>query len=190
MRKNNTGVIELNKMLQETLKKPKAKELTHNSHLFREGDKVIQIKNNYEKDVFNGDVGMVEKVGPILNEDNVPVVEKALHVRYNGKVVTYVPDDLDELELAYAITIHKSQGGEYKAVILVLTTQHYIMLARNLLYTGMTRAKEFFCLIGCDKALNFAIKNNNIAKRNTGLAAMIKNNMEAIVNDAEAGINF
>lgn len=190
MRKNNTGVIELNKMLQETLKKPKAKELTHNSHLFREGDKVIQIKNNYEKDVFNGDVGMVEKVGPILSEDNVPVVEKALHVRYNGKVVTYVPDDLDELELAYAITIHKSQGGEYKAVILVLTTQHYIMLARNLLYTGMTRAKEFFCLIGCDKALNIAIKNNNIAKRNTGLAAMIKNNMEAIVNDAEAGINF
>lgn len=190
MRKNNTGVIELNKMLQETLKNPKAKELTHNSHLFREGDKVIQIKNNYEKDVFNGDVGMVEKIGPVLKKDNVPIIEKALHVRYNGKVVTYAPDELDELELAYAITIHKSQGGEYRAVILVLTTQHYIMLARNLLYTSMTRAKEFFCLIGCDKALNIAIKNNNIAKRNTGLAAMIKNNMEAIVNDKEAGINF
>jgi exodeoxyribonuclease V alpha subunit len=161
MHKGSTGIGELNKLLQEALKTPRAKEYKHGDRLFRENDKVIQTRNNYEKDVFNGDVGVVTKIGPAYDDGEV-VEKNALYVRYNGKTVVYLPSELDQIDLAYAITIHKSQWSEYRAVILVLTTQHYV-----------------FCLIGCDKALNIAINNNAVSKRNTGLAAAIKPRKES-----------
>jgi exodeoxyribonuclease V alpha subunit len=120
------------------------------------GDKVMQVVNDYERDVFNGDVGTVARVD---------AEEGELVVTFDGRDVTYGFGELDELSLAYATTIHKSQGSEYPAVVIPLTTQHYTMLARNLLYTGITRGKRLVVLIGQRKALAIAVRNRGANRR-------------------------
>src|SRR5438270_8206237 len=120
------------------------------------GDKVMQVVNDYERDVFNGDLGVVARIDP---------EESEVVVRFDGRDVVYGFGELDELVLAYAITIHKSQGSEYPAVVIPLTTQHYTMLARNLLYTGVTRGKQLVVLLGQRKALAIAVRNAGSRRR-------------------------
>jgi len=121
---------------------------------------VIQTVNNYDKDVFNGDIGAVHRVD---------TVEGTLEIEFDGRRVVYEPGELDEVSLAYAITIHKSQGSEYPAVVLPLSTQHYMMLQRNLLYTGLTRGRNLVVLIGQDRAVATAVRNVNTVRRRTAL---------------------
>ena len=142
--------------------------------MFRVGDKVMQIRNNYEYDVFNGDIGRVE---------GIDQVDKVLQIRFPDKIVDYDMADLNELVLAYATTVHKSQGSEYQAVILPLVTQHYMMLQRNLLYTGITRAKKIVVLIGSKRALNICVHNNKVTDRNTHLSARLQERIIAVTND-------
>ena len=120
----------------------------------------MQIRNNYDKDVFNGDIGTVTALDGEAHE---------VKVDYDGKVVTYEYSDLDEIVLAYATSVHKSQGSEYPAVVIPVLTQHYMLLQRNLLYTGITRGKKLVVLVGTKKALAIAIKNNKPQKRYTRL---------------------
>ena len=136
--------------------------LWHSS--FRTNDKVMQITNNYEKEVFNGDIGRI--VGIDLDEQKVLV-------KFEDRVVSYEWSDLDELVLAYAISIHKSQGSEYPAVVVPLLSQHYIMLQRNLLYTAITRAKRLVVLVGSKRAVAIAVKNNKVQHRYTNLAVRL-----------------
>jgi exodeoxyribonuclease V alpha subunit len=117
----------------------------------------MQIRNNYGKDVFNGDIGVVREI-----DDRA----YRITVDFEGKSVIYEKEELNEITLAYAISVHKSQGSEYQAVVLPLLTQHYIMLQRNLFYTALTRAKKLSCVIGSSKALYIAIKNDKPVKRN------------------------
>ncbi len=124
------------------------------------GDKVMQVTNDYERDVFNGDVGRVVRVDADEGE---------LVAGFDGREVAYGFGELDELVLAYAATIHKAQGSEYPAVVIPLTTQHYAMLARNLLYTGVTRAKRLVVLVGSKRALAIAVRNGNARRRWTRL---------------------
>ncbi len=158
MHKQVCGVQNLNKLLQETVN-PECEdkqELNTFKYMLREGDKVMQIKNNYEKDVFNGDIGIITTI----DGSNV-------HVEYPERMgaVVYEKGELDELELAYAISVHKSQGSEYKCVLLAMVMGHYIMLQRNLLYTAITRAKQEVAVVGHLKALRAAIGNNKTYKR-------------------------
>ena len=128
---------------------------------FRIGDKVMQVRNNYDYDVFNGDIGRVVAIEHI---------DKKVHVQFPDKQVAYDTADLGELVLAYATTIHKAQGSEYPAVVIPLHTQHYIMLQRNLLYTGITRARERVVIVGTKQALGICIRNNQVMQRNSYLA--------------------
>ncbi|MGH7275300.1 MAG: SF1B family DNA helicase RecD2 [Nitrospiria bacterium] len=156
MHKGNLGVSILNQELQALLNPVGGKEVTRVGRLFRVRDKVMQLKNNYEKEVYNGDVGR------ILGIDSE---EQEVKVNFEGRIVSYEFHELDELSLAYAVTVHKSQGSEYPAVILLLHTSHYTMLQRNLLYTAITRARKLLILIGTKKALAVAVKNNKIQER-------------------------
>ena len=154
------GVENLNLMLQEQLNPKKNQdELKYSSQTFRVGDKVMHIRNNYQKNVFNGDIGFIQD---IKNEK--------LTVDYFDHIVTYEKNELNELTLAYASSVHKSQGSEYKVIIIPLSTSHYIMLQRNLLYTAITRAKQKVIIIGSKKALMTAIQSNRTQKRYTLLA--------------------
>ena len=163
MHKGAVGTINLNSLLQKVLShQPLSVKTT--AIPFKPGDKVMHLKNNYQKEVYNGDIGIVDRI------DN----QKAeLAVNYYGKTVRYDFDELDEMTTAYAISIHKSQGSEYPAVIVPLMTQHYVMLQRNLLYTAMTRGKKLVILIGTRKALNIALKNDKPHRRLSGLAARL-----------------
>ena len=160
MRRGILGSENLNNCLQEKLN-PHAEEVIRGWHAFRCGDKVMQIRNNYDYDVYNGDIGR------ILDIDSV---EKIVNVRFPEKTVAYDMADLNELVLAYATTIHKSQGSEYPAVVIPVHTQHYIMLQRNLLYTGITRAKELVVIVGTKQALGICIRNNSVMDRNSFLS--------------------
>jgi exodeoxyribonuclease V alpha subunit len=131
---------------------------------FKLGDKVMQIINNYDKEVFNGDIGWVKRID---QED------KELTIDFDGRLITYDYSDLDEIVLAYAISVHKSQGSKYPAVILPVTTQHYMLLQRNLIYTGITRAKKLVVLIGTKKALAITIRNNKPQLRFTYLSGRL-----------------
>lgn len=154
------GVENLNLMLQEQLNPKKNQdELKYSSQTFRVGDKVMHIRNNYQKNVFNGDIGFIQDVN-----------NEKLTVDYFNHIVTYEKNELNELTLAYASSVHKSQGSEYKVVIIPLSTSHYIMLQRNLLYTAITRAKQKVIIIGSKKALMTAIQSNRTQKRYTLLA--------------------
>lgn len=154
------GVENLNLMLQEQLNPKKNQdELKYSSQTFRVGDKVMHIRNNYQKNVFNGDIGFIQDVN-----------NEKLTVDYFDHIVTYEKNELNELTLAYASSVHKSQGSEYKVVIIPLSTSHYIMLQRNLLYTAITRAKQKVIIIGSKKALMTAIQSNRTQKRYTLLA--------------------
>lgn len=154
------GVENLNLMLQEQLNPKKNQdELKYSSQTFRVGDKVMHIRNNYQKNVFNGDIGFIQDIN-----------NEKLTVDYFDHIVTYEKNELNELTLAYASSVHKSQGSEYKVVIIPLSTSHYIMLQRNLLYTAITRAKQKVIIIGSKKALMTAIQSNRTQKRYTLLA--------------------
>lgn len=154
------GVENLNLMLQERLNPKKNQdELKYSSQTFRVGDKVMHIRNNYQKNVFNGDIGFIQDIN-----------NEKLTVDYFDHIVTYEKNELNELTLAYASSVHKSQGSEYKVVIIPLSTSHYIMLQRNLLYTAITRAKQKVIIVGSKKALMTAIQSNRTQKRYTLLA--------------------
>lgn len=154
------GVENLNLILQEQLNPKKNQdELKYSSQTFRVGDKVMHIRNNYQKNVFNGDIGFIQDIN-----------NEKLTVDYFDHIVTYEKNELNELTLAYASSVHKSQGSEYKVVIIPLSTSHYIMLQRNLLYTAITRAKQKVIIVGSKKALMTAIQSNRTQKRYTLLA--------------------
>lgn len=164
MRKGIIGTDALNVALQEALN-PNGEQLVRNIRQFRVGDKVMQVKNNYQKNVFNGDIGVVCGI----DRENQNLI-----VDMGDQKVEYDFSDLDELVLSYAATIHKSQGSEFPVVVIPISTQHFIMLQRNLLYTGVTRGKKMVILVGTSKALAMAIRNNKIAKRNSMLAERLQ----------------
>lgn len=164
MYKGEVGADNLNYRLREALNL-KGKQIKYGNHSFKVNDKVMQIKNNYDKDIFNGDIGRIE---------NIDTEEHILEVNFYGRKVNYDFSELNELVLAYAITVHKSQGSEYRIVIIPVMTQHYLLLQRNLLYTGITRAKDMVILIGTKKALWIAIKNNKTFHRNTSLKQRLR----------------
>ena len=115
------------------------------------GDKIIQTENDYDKEVFNGDIGIIERIDPVEHE---------VTICFDDRLVKYDFGELDEIALAYAVTIHKSQGSEFPAVVIPLATQHYMLLQRNLIYTGITRGKRLLVLIGQKKALGIAVRND------------------------------
>lgn len=160
MHRGVIGVSNLNIELQKKLN-PDRFGIIHGNRILRVGDKVMQITNNYEKEVFNGDIGWILRID---QEDREIVIDMV------GRSITYDYSDLDEIVLAYAISVHKSQGSEYPAVIFPVTTQHYLLLQRNLIYTGITRAKKLVVLIGTKKALSIAIRNNRPQLRYTHLS--------------------
>ena len=156
--KTPLGVANLNRELQQALNpaRPGVAEVKRFDSAWRVGDKVMQIQNNYDREVFNGDIGRITEI------DND---EQMLIVDYDGRTVEYEFSDLDELQLAYACTIHKSQGSEYPAVVIPVHTQHFVMLQRNLLYTGITRGRKLVALVGSRKALWIAVNTADTKKR-------------------------
>jgi len=134
---------------------------------FREGDKVIQLKNNYDLDIYNGDLGIIK---------SIDTEEQEIVIDFFQKEVTLQSSDLIDLSLAYAITVHKSQGSEYPCVIMVVSNQHYLMLQRNLIYTALTRARQTMVFIGSSRAISIAVNNDKIKKRNTVLAELLRSN--------------
>jgi len=165
MHKGELGTINLNFLLQQSLN-PHKQGVKRGSITFLPGDKVIQLSNNYDKQVFNGDLGFVQSVDP---------EERTLEVNFDGRIVEYQSDELDELNLAYAISVHKSQGSEFPVVIMPITTQHFILLQRNLIYTGLTRAKKLAILIGSKKAMFIGLKKTGQERRYTNLRYRLQN---------------
>jgi exodeoxyribonuclease V alpha subunit len=167
MHRGSLGIRELNARLQASLnpKNPHREEHQAYGNLFRAGDKVIQTSNNYDKEVFNGDIGRIRSI----DRD-----EKQAHVRFGKRDVIYEFGEMDELELAYAITIHKSQGSEFPVVVIPLAMQQYLLLQRNLLYTGVTRGKRMVVLVGQKKALGMAVRNESTRHRHGGLLQRLK----------------
>jgi exodeoxyribonuclease V alpha subunit len=162
MHKGEAGAVALNIRLQEALNRHE-ECLRRGDRRYCLDDKVMQIRNNYEKDIFNGDIGRICYVN---TED------KELSVRFeDNKTVLYGQEELDELAPAYAISVHKAQGSEYPAVVMPLLTQHYMLLQRNLLYTGVTRGKKLVIIVGSPRALHMAVRNAQTQKRYTRLAA-------------------
>ncbi len=164
MHKGELGTENLNKKLQNALN-PSKMELVRGDRRFRLNDKVMQIRNNYEKEVFNGDIGLIKSIDTETRE---------VIVAYDGKAVPYDYLELDEIVLAYAISVHKSQGSEYPAVVLPVFMQHYLLLQRNLIYTAVTRGKRLVIMTGSKKALAMGVKNNRIMKRYTYLSERLK----------------
>ena len=165
MRKGASGTQALNLLLQEALN-PGQGGINRNGIVYRNGDKVMQLRNNYDKEVFNGDIGFISMVDEQM---------KVITVDFDGRDVEYDYSELDELTHAYATTIHKSQGSEYPVVVIPILNCHYIMLQRNLLYTGITRAKKLFVLVGDMQALSRAIRNHQASKRYSYLVARLQN---------------
>ena len=159
MHRGMLGTINLNREMQNLLN-PLGQSLERGGFALRAGDKVMQLRNNYDKGVFNGDLGRI--VG--IDREN-----GSAKVDFLDKVVEYESDELDEISLAYATSVHKSQGSEYPAVVIPLHTSHYLMLHRSILYTAITRGKKLVVLVGSRKALAMAIRNLRVEKRNTGL---------------------
>ena len=156
MNRGLTGARGINQLLQNALNPPGEHSLEKFGHAFSVGDKVMQIENNYDRDVYNGDIGFVT---------GIDREEEVLAVDFDGREVNYPFGELDELVLCYATTIHKSQGSEYPVVVIPVSTQHYMMLKRNLIYTGITRGKQLVVLVGQKKALAMAIKGKQIERR-------------------------
>lgn len=159
MQRGVVGAANLNLLLQQALN-PSGPSLGRGGYTYRQGDRVMQLRNNYDKDVFNGDLGYIREVD---------TEERTLKVDFDGKWVEYDVTELDELTLAYATTIHKAQGSEYPIVVMPVLMTHFVMLQRNLIYTGITRAKKICVLIGAMKALAYAVRNMSVLKRNTSL---------------------
>ena len=170
MNKQSLGTRELNAKLQRAINPPGELkfEIERFQTTFRVGDKVIQTRNNYEKDVFNGDIGHIAEI---------TTEPSTIYVAFSGNHrVDYEPSELDELQLAYAITIHKSQGSEFPAVVIPLASQHYVMLQRNLIYTAITRGKRLVILVGDKASLDRAVRNSESSKRWTSLAKRFRSN--------------
>jgi exodeoxyribonuclease V alpha subunit len=164
MHRGAVGVQTLNHELQQRLN-GRAPRFTFGARVFRRGDKVMQLRNNYYKEVFNGDIGQVTGLNPATGQ---------LLVEFDGRTVAYDPGEGEEITLAYAVTVHKAQGSEFPGVLLVLTTHHYLLLQRNLLYTALTRGRRLVVLLGTKKALAIAIKNDRPVRRYTDLAAKLR----------------
>jgi exodeoxyribonuclease V alpha subunit len=167
MNRGSIGVRELNVVLQRALNPPRPAEPAAERFgwRFQVRDKVIQTENNYKKEVFNGDIGAIEKIDPVQQE---------VLIRYDDRLVSYDYGELDEVSLAYAITIHKSQGSEFPAVVIPVAMQHFMLLERNLIYTGITRARKFLVVVGQKKALGLAVRNDQSRKRYSGLLSSLK----------------
>lgn len=172
MQRGVVGAANLNMALQQALNHNTA-ALARGGYTFKEGDRVMQLRNNYDKDVYNGDLGYVR---------SVDMEGRTLTVDFDGQTVEYEASELDELTLAYATTIHKSQGSEYPIVVMPVLMTHYVMLQRNLIYTGITRAKKICVLVGQTKALAYAIHNMKVLKRNTRL----KERLAPVATDSAA----
>ena len=164
MQRGPIGAANLNQVLQESLNS-EGDGLRRGGYVFRIGDKVMQIRNDYDKEVFNGDIGTVS---------SIDMEDRILTADYDGRLVSYDVTELDEIVLAYATTIHKSQGSEYPIVIMPIAMSHFVMLQRNLVYTGVTRAKKILVMIGTKKALAYAIHNVTVKKRNTLLKRRLR----------------
>ncbi len=170
MNRGAVGTVALNHALQEILNPAEGeKHLVYGGTTFKIGDKVMQIRNNYDKIIFNGDIGIIEEI----NQS-----ERSMVVCFSNQLVTYESTELDELVLAYAISIHKSQGSEFDTVIIPLFMQHFMLLQRNLIYTAITRAKKLCILIGQPKAIAMGINNNKGVSRNTFLKEFLINNLQ------------
>ena len=159
MQRGVVGAANLNLLLQQALN-PSGPSLNRGGYTYRQGDRVMQQRTNYDKDVFNGDLGYIREVD---------TEERTLKVDFDGKWAEYDVTELDELTLAYATTIHKAQGSEYPIVVMPVLMTHFVMLQRNLIYTGITRAKKICVLIGAMKALAYAVRDMSVLKRNTSL---------------------
>jgi exodeoxyribonuclease V alpha subunit len=157
------GTHNINRALQAALN-PREKKVVRGETAFGLGDRVMQLRNNYDFGVFNGDVGYIKDI----------IDDSELVVDFDGQRVAYEQKDLDELVLAYCISIHKSQGCEFKAIVVLMTTQHYILLQRNLLYTAVTRARELCVLVGSAKAVSMAVANNEAFHRYSRLSERIR----------------
>lgn len=157
MQKGVVGATNLNMALQEALN-PQGEGLRRSGFVFRANDKVMQIRNNYDKEVFNGDMGIIE---------SVDLQDRSLKVNFDQRSITYDSTELDELVHAYATTIHKAQGSEYPIVVMPVLMNHYVMLQRNLIYTGITRAKKILVIVGTKKALSYAVRHVTVTERNT-----------------------
>lgn len=169
MRRGLLGTDNLNTVLQEALN-PRGVQLQRFGRLYRQGDRVMQIRNNYEKEVFNGDIGRIA---------SIDIEDQGMSVDLDGRRVEYDLAELDELVHAYACTIHKSQGSEYPVAVILLATQHFKLLQRNLLYTAITRGKKLVCIVGSRKAAFIATKNNDIRLRQTALAERVRTSIPA-----------
>jgi exodeoxyribonuclease V alpha subunit len=167
MNRGSLGVRELNLSLQKVLNPPRSGEaaVERFGWRFQRGDKVIQTENNYDKDVFNGDIGIVEKID---------AVEQEVTIRLDDRPLRYDFGELDEVSLAYAISIHKSQGSEFPAVVIPVAMQHFMLWQRNLIYTGITRGKRLLVLVGQKKGLGIAVRNDKTQHRYSGLLASLK----------------
>jgi exodeoxyribonuclease V alpha subunit len=164
MHRGAVGAIALNRALQATLN-PVGDALERSDVLYRVGDRVMQLKNDYERDVYNGDVGRIT---------GVEGREKRLLVAFEGRQLSYGFAEMDALALAYACSVHKSQGSEYPAVVLTLHTQHYPLLQRNLLYTAITRGRRLVVVVGSRRALAIATRNGRAGERFTHLAERLR----------------
>ncbi len=168
MRRGSCGTETLNTRLQDALN-PKGAEFKHGEHRFRVGDRVMQTVNNYDKGVFNGDLGRIH---------DIQYAERIFHVAFDAGLVEYEWADADEIALAYAVTVHKSQGCEFPVVLMPLLTQHFVMLERNLVYTGMTRARKLLIMVGSQRALAIAVGRSQSRRRWTRLAQLLRGGPE------------
>jgi exodeoxyribonuclease V alpha subunit len=180
MNRSALGARNLNARLQEVLNPPRAgaAEVQRYGWQFRISDKVLQTVNDYQKEIFNGDIGRITAID---------AVDQELIVDYDGRFVTYDFGELDELALAYGLTIHKAQGSEYPAVVIPLHTQHYLMLQRNLLYTGITRGKRLVVLVGNRKALSLAVQRQDTSRRYTALSRRLQESTDDAAYDPATG---
>jgi exodeoxyribonuclease V alpha subunit len=167
MNRGSLGAVQMNRLLQERLNPRRGGEAAVEKFgwEFRPRDKVIQTRNNYDKEVFNGDIGEIFRIDEF---------EREVGIRFEGREVVYDFNELDEISLAYAITIHKSQGSEFPAVVMPLAMQQYLLLQRNLLYTGVTRGRRLVVLVGDKKALQTAVRNADSKRRFTALAERLR----------------
>ena len=170
MKKGVVGIENLNVVMQQRLN-PKGKEVSRFGRIFREHDKVMQIRNNYQKMVFNGDVGKIERID---------TEEEFIEINFDGKIVDYELSELDEITLAYAVSVHKYQGSECPCIIMPIHTSHFKLLQKNLLYTAITRSKKLVILIGTKKAIALAVKNDEVETRFTGLATFICEKLDPV----------
>ena len=179
MQRGAVGAANLNQLLQAAINPAvvdqygnATPELHRGGYTYRPGDKVMQIRNNYDKEVFNGDIGTIE---------SIDINDRTLSVRYDERSVGYDVTELDEIVLAYATTVHKAQGAEYPIVVMPVLMTHYAMLQRNLLYTGVTRAKKGLVLVGQKKAISYCVRNVTVNERNTLLAERLSGAIDHVI---------